>query len=92
MIDAGQSTTFDEVYEHIEAGDTIAWLSHLVGQFEKELGLLQLIAEDPESADAVQDILERHSNAAEPGDFAVSRNGLCLLLGYCLNEMQGLLE
>lgn len=88
LLDDGQSVTIDEVYRHIDAGDTVEWLTDLAGQWEVERGALALVRGDEESMASVQDFLERHRNAVSPGDVVVRNNGLCLLLGYCLNEMQ----
>lgn len=88
LIDDGQAASLDQVSAHIDAGDTIAWLTELAGEWEATWGVLALVRGDSESMASVQDFLERHQNAVEAGDVAVKKNGLCLLLGYCLNELQ----
>lgn len=88
MIDAGQAVTIDETYAHIEAGDTVAWLTRLAGEWEVETGMLALIRGSSEISVEIADFLERHGNAVSPSDVAVASNGLCLLLGFCLNELQ----
>jgi hypothetical protein len=85
LVDDGASATIEEAYGHIDSGDAIDWLASLGGQWSQESGL-------PGSLDAsaraeVQDVLERHRNATSPSEYGVERNGLVLLLAYCLNEL-----
>ncbi len=67
------------------------WLAELAGDWETQTGVMQLVLDHREFREEVDDFLQRHHNAVSAGDVGVSNNGLCLLLGYCLNEMQGLL-
>lgn len=86
LIDSGQTTTLDEALEHVRAGDVLTWLATLDdGSVAR---LLSGVQADASYVENVLDVLDRAENAVPPSKVLVEHNGLCLLLGYCLNEMQ----
>ena len=90
LVDSGESCSIEDVYAHIDAGDVIDWLAERSEPWSTQTGLPASLKD--EARGVVNDVFERHRNAASPGDFAVQKNGFCLLLAYCINEMQGLLN
>lgn len=86
MLDEGQECSVDEVYQHIDKGDVIDWLAVQTGQWATETGLPGSLSTD--AREVMQGLFERHRNATTPSDYGVANNGLCLLLAYCLNELQ----
>lgn len=88
LLDAGVTVPMSEALQHLDAGDVLEWLSQLSGEWERQTGLLALIRDDPHSAQPVRDVFNSHRGIEVAALGEIENNGLCLILGICLNQLQ----
>jgi hypothetical protein len=77
LIDRGESVPLEEIDRRVEDGSILDRL--------RELYDLDTGSHDEEIVDAFQSMANAYDAES---DFGVTRNGLALLLGYCITEAQ----
>jgi hypothetical protein len=83
LLDEGHQLDLFETQQHIRQGDLFDWLAGAVPFPDLDLGLYG--EDDQRAALEVFDSLE---DAYGGGKFGITRNGLALLLAYCLEGVQ----
>ena len=63
MIDDSKALPVDDVYAHIETGDTVDWLAQIGGEWEAERQMQGPISGEPLSTLAIGDFLHGYTSA-----------------------------
>lgn len=83
LLDQGRILDIDETLARAEAGDVLDWLTELFGP-EVDLSLMGL-----QDRTAVIETFRGIANAVDARrKFGVERNGLALLVAYCIQALQ----